>query len=138
MRDFTAPADFRQEIKEIQETDVNNQKSIDYQKQRLAERFIEKINPNTEPNYDLAVEKANAIYTLLCNLYEMQFDYINRQFGGLVARKEGENMIDSYVKNIQNAQSVLEIEEIVAQAIVDGEYDSKIADEAEHILNLNK
>ncbi len=47
-------------------------------------------------------------------------------------------MIDSYVQNIQNAKSVLEIEKIVAQAIVDGEYDSKIADEAEHILNLNK
>lgn len=44
-------------------------------------------------------------------------------------------MIDSYVQNIQNAKSVLEIEKIVAQAIVDGEYDSKIADEAEHILN---
>jgi hypothetical protein len=55
-----------------------------------------------------------------------------------VARKEGENMIDSYVQNIQNAKSVLEIEKIVAQAIVDGEYDSKITDEAEHILNLNK
>lgn len=72
MRDFTAPADFRQEIKEIQETDTNNQKSIEYQKQRLAERFLEKINPDSEPNFNVLTRpKTEEIYSLLCSLYEM-------------------------------------------------------------------
>jgi hypothetical protein len=72
MKDSTASADFRQEIKEIQEIDINNQKSIEYQKQRLAERFLEKINPDTEPNFNvLTRSKIEEIYKLLCGLYEM-------------------------------------------------------------------
>ena len=72
MKDFTASADFRQEIKEIQETDINNQKFIEYQKQRLAERFLEKINPDNEPNFNVLTKtKTEEIYTLLCSLYEM-------------------------------------------------------------------
>lgn len=72
MKDFPTSADFRQEIKEIQETNINNQKSIEYQKQRLAERFLEKINPDTEPNFNvLTRSKIEEIYKLLCGLYEM-------------------------------------------------------------------
>lgn len=71
MQDLTMPADFRCEIKEIQETDSSKTENIKFQKKRLAERFLAKINPDSEPNYNvLTPKKVDEVFNLLQSLYE--------------------------------------------------------------------